>query len=241
MGKQVHTRCRRWRHVFSIEYLYGIESGTRRPGRRCLSISVSLPALASESLRPDRCARIVAPGSLRPDRCARPSPLRVSADGFGAANPLPLVWPEMARGRQRATEPGAETRSRPAVGSVRQAEAAVLRAPVLRFQRRSVERWGNPKGPRGTSRDPTGPSADFARYVPDATLHPRLLRPHVAACAPRRSFPRHGTSFVITRSMVPSAWHLVRVYPVDGSLGFGPSLRTPGPSFPWDRPSLACA
>ena len=57
-------------------------------------------------------------------------------------------------------------RSRPAVGSVKQSKAAVLRAQVLDFQRLSTERWGNPKGRRGTSRDPRELNAYFRRYAP---------------------------------------------------------------------------
>lgn len=45
-------------------------------------------------------------------------------------------------------------RSRPEVGSVKLTKDAVLRALVLDFQRQNMERWGNPKGRRGTPRDP---------------------------------------------------------------------------------------
>jgi len=77
-------------------------------------------------------------------------------------------------------------RSRPAVGSVKQAKAAVLRALVLEFQRRNVERWGNPQGRRGTSRDPRVENAYFARYAPEVTLNRSVATSVNAACATQR-------------------------------------------------------
>jgi len=77
-------------------------------------------------------------------------------------------------------------RSRPAVGSVKQTKAAVLRALVLDFQRRNAERWGNPQGRRGTSRDPRGQNAYFARYAPEVTLNRAGATSAKAACATGR-------------------------------------------------------
>jgi len=74
-------------------------------------------------------------------------------------------------------------RSRPAVGSVKQAKAAVLRAQVLEFQRLSMERWGNPKGRRGTSRDPREQNAYFRRYAPKVTSIGTSATSALAACA----------------------------------------------------------
>ncbi len=74
-------------------------------------------------------------------------------------------------------------RSRPAVGSVKQAKAAVLRAQVLEFQRLSAERWGNPKGRRGTSRDPREQNDYFSRYAPEVTSNGTLATSALAACA----------------------------------------------------------
>jgi hypothetical protein len=75
-------------------------------------------------------------------------------------------------------------RSRPAVGSVKQAKAAVLRAQVLEFQCLSMERWGNPKGRRGTSRDPPtwvaqGFPASRSTIPPPRPCHHRLYSPDV--------------------------------------------------------------
>ena len=77
-------------------------------------------------------------------------------------------------------------RSRPAVGSVKQSKAAVLRAQVLAFQRLSMERWGNPKGRRGTSRDPREGNAHFQRYTPEVTSNRTVATSASAACATRR-------------------------------------------------------
>jgi len=77
-------------------------------------------------------------------------------------------------------------RSRPAVGSVKQSKAAVLRAQVLAFQRLSMERWGNPKGRRGTSRDPREGNAYFQRYTPEVTSNRTVATSASAACATRR-------------------------------------------------------
>ena len=74
-------------------------------------------------------------------------------------------------------------RSRPAVGSVKRAKAAVLRAQVLEFQRLSAERWGNPKGRRGTSRDPREQNAYFRRYAPEVTSSGAIATSANAACA----------------------------------------------------------
>ena len=77
-------------------------------------------------------------------------------------------------------------RSRPAVGSVKQSKAAVLRAQVLVFQRLSTERWGNPKGRRGTSRDPREENAYFRRYAPKVTSNRTSATSASAACATSR-------------------------------------------------------
>ncbi|MFU8842053.1 MAG: zinc ribbon domain-containing protein [Nitriliruptoraceae bacterium] len=77
-------------------------------------------------------------------------------------------------------------RSRPAVGSVEQAKAAVLRAQVLIFQRLCMERWGNPQGRRGTSRDPRVENAYFARYTPEVTSSRIVATSALAACATQR-------------------------------------------------------
>ncbi len=77
-------------------------------------------------------------------------------------------------------------RSRPAVGSVKQAKAAVLRVLVLEFQRRNVERWGTPQGRRGTSRDPREQNAYFARYAPEVTSSRTVATSALAACATKR-------------------------------------------------------
>jgi len=77
-------------------------------------------------------------------------------------------------------------RSRPAVGSVKLAKAAVLRALVLGFQRRNAERWGNPRGRRGTSRDPREQNAHFACYAPEVTLNRAGAMSAKAACATGR-------------------------------------------------------
>jgi putative transposase len=77
-------------------------------------------------------------------------------------------------------------RSRPAVGSVKQAKAAVLRALVLEFQRQNVERWGNPQGRRGTSRDPRVENAYFRRYAPEVTSNPTVATSANTACATDR-------------------------------------------------------
>jgi putative transposase len=77
-------------------------------------------------------------------------------------------------------------RSRPAVGSVKQAKAAVLRALVLGFQRRNAERWGNPQGRRGTSRDPREQNAYISRYAPEVTLNCTGATSAEAACATGR-------------------------------------------------------
>src|SRR5690606_11602854 len=77
-------------------------------------------------------------------------------------------------------------RSRPAVGSVKQTKAAVLRAQVLRFQRLNTERWGNPKGRRGTSRDPREENAYFRRYAPEVISNRTIAPSAFAACATGR-------------------------------------------------------
>ncbi|MEX0892105.1 MAG: zinc ribbon domain-containing protein [Gemmatimonadota bacterium] len=77
-------------------------------------------------------------------------------------------------------------RSRRAVGSVKLAKAAVLRALVLDFQRRNAERWGKPQGRRGTSRDPREQNAYFARYAPEVTLNRTGATAAKAACATGR-------------------------------------------------------
>ena len=77
-------------------------------------------------------------------------------------------------------------RSRPAVGSVKQSKAAVLRAQVLVFQRLNMKRWGNPKGRRGTSRDPRGDNAYFQRYAPEVISNRSVATPKIAACATGR-------------------------------------------------------
>jgi len=77
-------------------------------------------------------------------------------------------------------------RSRPAVGSVEQSKAAVLRAQVLAFQRLSTERWGNPKGRRGTSRDPRVENAYFERYAPEVISNRTVATSASAACATER-------------------------------------------------------
>jgi putative transposase len=74
-------------------------------------------------------------------------------------------------------------RSRPAVGSVKQSKAAVLRAQVLAFQRLSTERWGNPKGRRGTSRDPREENPHFRHYAPEVTSNGVVATSAQAACA----------------------------------------------------------
>ncbi len=74
-------------------------------------------------------------------------------------------------------------RSRPAVGSVTQTKAAVLRALVLEFQRQNMKRWGNPKGRRGTSRDPREKNRYFQRYAPSVTSNGTIATSARAACA----------------------------------------------------------
>jgi putative transposase len=74
-------------------------------------------------------------------------------------------------------------RSRPAVGSVKHSKAAVLRAQVLEFQRLCTERWGNPKGRRGTSRDPREQNAYFRCYAPQVTSNGVVATSASAACA----------------------------------------------------------
>ena len=74
-------------------------------------------------------------------------------------------------------------RSRPAVGSVQQTKAAVLRALVLEFERQNMKRWGNPRGRRGTSRDPRGENRYFQRYAPSVTSNGTIATSARAACA----------------------------------------------------------
>ena len=72
-------------------------------------------------------------------------------------------------------------RSRPTVGSVKQSKAAALRAQA--FQRLNTERMCNPKGRRGTSRDPRGENAYFRRYAPEVTSSRAGATSAPAACA----------------------------------------------------------
>jgi len=70
--------------------------------------------------------------------------------------------------------------------AVERPKAAVLRAQVLAFQRLSIERWGNPKGRRGTSRDPMEENAYSRRYTSEVTSNRTVATSAIAACATRR-------------------------------------------------------
>jgi hypothetical protein len=64
--------------------------------------------------------------------------------------------------------------------------AAVIRALVLEFQRQNVERWGNPQGRRGTSRDPRVENAYFRRSAPEVTSNRTVATSANTACATDR-------------------------------------------------------